>query len=81
MNKDLISVLITNYNKGRYLDRCISSILIQKYTKFEILIFDDCSNDQSADVLSKFEKLKNVRILRNKKKNLIMVQLIKFMVF
>ena len=65
MKKNLISILITNYNKGNYLKKTINSCLIQNFINKEILVFDDCSTDNSLKILNKF---KTIKIIRNKKK-------------
>jgi len=65
MKKNFVSILITNYNKSRYLKKTISSCLNQNFDNKEILVFDDCSTDDSLKVLNKFKKIK---VIRNKKK-------------
>ena len=50
------SILITNYNKKPFLKQCVQSCLKQSYKNFEIIIFDNCSNDGSQLLLKKFEK-------------------------
>ena len=51
----LISVIISNYNYGRYLDSAIQSVLEQTYKKIEIIVVDDGSTDDSRYVINKFE--------------------------
>ena len=68
MKKDLISILITNYNKDRYLKKCLNYCLNQSYKNKEILLFDDLSEDKSHEVLKNFRKKKNISIIYNKKK-------------
>lgn len=65
MKKIFVSILITNYNKGHYLKKTISSCLSQNFDNKEILVFDDCSTDDSLKILNKFKKIK---VIRNKKK-------------
>ena len=65
MKKNFVSILITNYNKSRYLKKTISSCLNQNFDNKEILVFDDCSTDNSLKILNKFKKIK---VIRNKKK-------------
>ena len=65
MEKNFISILITNYNKGIYLNKTIKSCLKQNFFNKEILVFDDCSSDNSVEILKKYKK---VKIIKNKKK-------------
>ena len=46
-----VSVLIPTYNYARYLPEAIDSVLAQEFTDFELIISDDCSKDESADLL------------------------------
>jgi glycosyltransferase involved in cell wall biosynthesis len=63
--KKLVSILITNFNKGNYLKKTINSCLIQNFKNKEILVFDDCSTDNSLNILSEF---KEIKVVKNKKK-------------
>ena len=53
----LISVVVPNYNHGRYLDELIYSLQLQTYKNFEIIFVDDCSSDNSKQVLLKHSSL------------------------
>ena len=51
MNKDIIlSIIITNFNKAKYLNECLNSIIQQKLEKVEVILIDDNSNDQSKKI-------------------------------
>lgn len=50
----LVSVIIPNYNHGPYLDQRIQSVLAQTYPHFEVILLDDCSQDDSAAVLARY---------------------------
>ena len=54
------SIIIPNYNKEKYIDECITSILNQTIdkSKYEIIFIDDCSSDNSLDVISKYDNIK-----------------------
>ena len=68
--KDLITVYITNYNYGKYIDKCIQSILKQTYKNIELIIIDDGSSDNSKENLKKYEKIKKIKIIYQKNKGL-----------
>ena len=66
--KPLVSILIASFNKDKYTERCIISCLKQSYKKIEIIFYDDGSSDNSITIAKKFNKLKKINILQNKKK-------------
>ena len=49
--KDLVSVIMPTYNSGATLQRSVDSILNQTYTNIELLITDDCSKDNTAELI------------------------------
>ncbi|GAA2826301.1 glycosyltransferase family 2 protein [Lactococcus raffinolactis] len=51
--KPLISVIITNYNYGQYIEKAIQSVSDQTYANIELLIYDDGSNDHSVELIEK----------------------------
>ena len=65
MKKKDISILITNFNKSYFLEKTIKSVFSQKFRNKEILVFDDCSTDNSIKILEKFKKIK---LIKNKRK-------------
>lgn len=57
------SVIIPNYNHGRFLEERINSVLNQSYQNFELIILDDGSTDNSKEIIAKYEhnpKIKTV---------------------
>lgn len=61
----MVSIIITNYNYGKYLSRCIRSCLNQKNCDVEVIVVDDCSTDNSMEVLSNFEG--KIKVLKTEK--------------
>ena len=66
INKSYISILITNYNKEKFLDKSLKNVCNQNFKNYEIIIFDDCSTDRSIDIIKKYKK---VKLIVNKSKN------------
>ncbi len=52
---DFVSVTIVTFNSGRFIKRCLESVLAQKYDKKEIIIIDNASTDGTVDILEQFE--------------------------
>lgn len=61
----LFSILIANYNNGRYLQEAINSVLVQTYMNWEIIIVDDKSTDNSFDIYEKYKNDSRFRIYYN----------------
>lgn len=57
-NLPKISVITPSYNQGQYIEDAITSVLNQKYTNFEHIIFDACSTDNTLNILNKYAHLK-----------------------
>ena len=51
-----ISILISSYNKGAYLEECLQSCLKQTHQNFEVILLDNYSNDNTDLVLAKYSK-------------------------
>jgi glycosyltransferase involved in cell wall biosynthesis len=49
-----VSVIIPNYNHAEYLKQRIDSILKQTYSDFELIILDDCSTDNSREIIDDY---------------------------
>lgn len=56
MKQELVSVIMPTFNASRFLSDSIESILSQTYTNLELLITDDCSNDETRNILETFSK-------------------------
>jgi glycosyltransferase involved in cell wall biosynthesis len=51
----LISVIVPNFNHARYLEKRLESVLTQTYQNIELIILDDCSSDNSIDIINKYK--------------------------
>ena len=51
-----ISVLMTSYNASNFIKDSIISIMRQSYKNWELVIVDDCSNDNSVKIIKRFKE-------------------------
>ena len=51
----LVSVIVPNYNHSVYLKQRLDSILCQTYQNFELIILDDCSTDNSKEIIDSYK--------------------------
>jgi glycosyltransferase involved in cell wall biosynthesis len=65
----LVSVIITNYNYGRYLPEAIEGVLNQTYRNYELIIVDDGSTDDSRRIIEDYVKKEPGRIVSVLKEN------------
>lgn len=64
-NKPLISIIIPMYNVEKYIIRCIESCIYQSLKNIEIIVVDDCSSDNSLNLVNQY-KDKRIKIIKNK---------------
>lgn len=64
----LITVVMPNYNGHRFVEQAIDSVIAQTYSNFELIVVDDCSTDNSLQLIQKKASLDNrIKILALKK--------------
>lgn len=61
----LVSIIIPNYNYASYLEECINSVIGQTYKNIEIIIIDDCSNDNSIEIIENLQQKFDIKLIRN----------------
>jgi GT2 family glycosyltransferase len=54
-HNDFVSVTIVTYNSGRFIKRCLESVLEQRYPYKEVIVIDNASVDGTIDILEQFE--------------------------
>src|SRR5437763_7797115 len=54
-HNEVVSVTIVTYNSGRFIKRCLESVLAQKYSPKEVIVVDNASTDGTIDILEQFD--------------------------
>ncbi len=62
--KPLVSIIIPCYNHEQFLDDCLTSLINQSYENMELFICDDCSPDNSFEIIKGYESALNSRFIR-----------------
>ena len=52
----LVSIVVPNYNHGKYLKERLNSIFNQTYSNYEVILLDDFSTDSSKKILSEYSE-------------------------
>jgi glycosyltransferase involved in cell wall biosynthesis len=63
----LVSIILTSYNHEKFIGKAIESILNQTFVNFELIILDDCSSDNSWEIINSYSdsRIKKYRNLVN----------------
>ncbi len=64
---DLVSIVMPSYNTSQYIAESIQSVLKQTYSNWELLIVDDCSPDDTDEVVKPFLADSRIRFFKNEK--------------
>ncbi len=65
--KPQISILMANYNNGKYLKQAIESVQRQTYQNWELVIADDASSDNSREVIKQYLNNPRIKLYRHTK--------------
>ena len=63
----LVSIILNCYNSAKFLKKSINSVISQKYKNWELIIFDNCSTDNTKLEISKFSKNTKIKYFKSKK--------------
>lgn len=55
-SQDLVSIIMPTYKCGRFIDKSIESVQAQTYQNWELIIVDDCSGDDTIDIVQDLQK-------------------------
>lgn len=64
MKGDLVSVIMPSYNCGRYLKQTLGCLFAQTYVNWELLFVDDCSTDETKNIIDNFDEPR-IRYFKN----------------
>lgn len=62
---ELVSIIMPSYNTGRFIKETIESVLAQSYSAWELIIVDDCSTDNTDDVVNQYLADERIRYIKN----------------
>ncbi|MBI4963465.1 MAG: TIGR04372 family glycosyltransferase [Desulfomonile tiedjei] len=66
MDRPTLSVILPNYNHAQFLPTALDAMLEQSHPPTEILVIDDCSTDNSLEILTEYaEKYPTIKVFRN----------------
>lgn len=65
MTLPLVTIMIPTYNQKEYISEAVQSALNQDYKNLEIIVADDCSDDNTEAVVKKFDNDPRLRYVRN----------------
>ncbi len=65
--KKLVSIIMPSYNTGRFIKESIESVLSQTYSDWELIIVDDCSDDDTDDIVRPYLADGRIIYLKNEK--------------
>ena len=64
---DLVSIIMPSYNTAGYISETIESVLAQTYANWELIIVDDCSADNTDEVVKPYLTDERIKYLKNEK--------------
>lgn len=63
-NYGMVSIIMPNYNSAKFIKDTINSVVAQTYQNWELIIVDDCSSDNSLEIICQYEDPR-IHIIRN----------------
>ena len=62
---ELVSIVMPSYNSALYIENAIKSVMSQTYENWELIIVDDCSTDNTQEIIECFLEDKRIRFYKN----------------
>ena len=63
---ELVSIIMPSYNTANYISQSIDSVINQTYSNWELIIIDDCSTDNTIEIVKTYSD-ERIRLLSNEK--------------
>lgn len=63
----LVSIIMPSYNTGQFISKTIESVLAQTYSNWELIIVDDCSTDNTDEIVGQYLSDDRIRYIKNEK--------------
>ena len=64
---DMVSIIMPSYNTANFISESIKSVMAQTYTNWELIIVDDCSTDNTDDVVKPYLNASRIIYIKNPK--------------
>ena len=64
---DMVSIIMPSYNTANFISESIESVMAQTYTNWELIIVDDCSTDDTDDVVKPYLNHSRIIYIKNSK--------------
>ena len=65
--KELVSIITPSYNTAKFINKTIESVQAQTYKNWEMIIIDDCSTDNTDEVVFKYLSDNRIKYIKNEK--------------
>jgi len=63
-NSEMVSIIMPNYNSAEFLKETLESVISQSYQNWELIIVDDCSNDNFLEIIENYKDTR-IKLIRN----------------
>ena len=63
--EELVSIIMPSYNTGTFIKETIDSVLAQTYVYWELIIVDDCSTDNTDEIVNEYLTDKRIHYMKN----------------